>query len=233
MTQLISRSKSVKLINSETMVAKTTLIKNVTVYSVYLILVWAFYRFLFRLPDPVEETIVKPILWLVPILWFIRKEGFGLPSLGITLKSFLPAILLSLGLGAIFIGEGLLANFIKYGGFHFGANLGSTPFMASLGLSFITAFTEETAFRGYIFGRLLVALKSELSANIIQTILWTAIHIPIAFFVWGYTLSQGIVYLLLTAVFGMGSAFIFGRTKNIAGSVLLHVLWEWPIILFR
>lgn len=215
------------------MVAKIRLIKNVTVYSVYLILVWAFYRFLFRLPDPVEETIVKPILWLVPILWFIKKEGFGISSLGITLKRFLPAILLSLGLGAIFIGEGLLTNFLKYGGFHLGANLGSTPFMASLGLSFITAFTEETAFRGYIFGRLLVALKSELSANIIQTVLWTAIHIPIAFFVWGYTLSQGAVYLFLTAIFGMGSAFIFARTKNIAGSVLLHVLWEWPIILFR
>ncbi|MCX6703982.1 MAG: CPBP family intramembrane metalloprotease, partial [Candidatus Woesebacteria bacterium] len=141
------------------MVAKTTIIKNVTVYSVYLILIWAFFRFLFRLPDQVEELVVKPF----------------------------PAIYLSIGLGAIFVAEGLLTNFLKYGGFHFGANLGSTPFMASLGLSFITAFSEETAFRGYIFGRLLIALKSELSANVIQTILWTAIHIPIAFFVWGYT----------------------------------------------
>ena len=215
------------------MVAKTTLIKNVTIYSVYLILIWAFYRFLFRLPDTVEEVVVKPILWLVPILWFLRKEGFGISSLGITFKRILPAILLSFGLGVIFVGEGLLTNFLKYGGFHFGANLGSTPILASIGLSFITAFSEETAFRGYIFGRLLVALRSELTANIIQTILWTAIHIPIAFFVWGYTLSQGIVYLFLTAIFGLGSAFIFGRTKNITGSVLLHVLWEWPIILFR
>ena len=105
--------------------------------------------------------------------------------------------------------------------------------MTSLGLSFITALSEETAFRGYIFSRLLISLKSELIANIIQTLLWTAIHVPIAFFVWGYTLPQGIVYLFLTAIFGMGSAFIFGRTKNIAGPILLHVLWEWPIILFR
>jgi membrane protease YdiL (CAAX protease family) len=215
------------------MVAKTTIIKNVTVYSVYLILIWAFYRFLFRLPDQVEELVVKPIIWLVPIIWLLNKEGAGITSLGLTFKKLFPAIYLSIGLGAIFVAEGLLTNFLKYGGFHFGANLGSTPFMASLGLSFITAFSEETAFRGYIFGRLLLALKSELSANIIQTILWTAIHIPIAFFVWGYTLSQGMVYLFLTAVFGLGSAFIFGRTKNITGSVLLHVLWEWPIILFR
>ena len=215
------------------MVAKTTLVKNVTIYSAYLILVWAFYRFLFQLPDQVEELIVKPILWLAPLFWFLRKEGFGISSLGITLKNLFPAIYLSIGLGVIFVGEGLLTNFLKYGGFHFGANLGSTPFMTSLGLSFITALSEETAFRGYIFSRLLISLKSELIANIIQTLLWTAIHVPIAFFVWGYTLPQGIVYLFLTTIFGMGSAFIFGRTKNIAGPILLHVLWEWPIILFR
>jgi membrane protease YdiL (CAAX protease family) len=76
-------------------------------------------------------------------------------------------------------------------------------------------------------------LKNELSANTITTILWTAIHIPIAFFVLNYTLPQGIIYLILTAIFGFGSAYIFARTKNITGSILLHVLWEWPIILFR
>ena len=215
------------------MTAKTAIIKNVTVYSVYLILIWAFYRFLFQLPDQVEELVVKPVLWLIPLFWLLKKEGLGISSLGLTFKNLFPAIYLSIGLGAIFVGEGLLTNFLKYGGFHFGANLGSLPFMASLGLSFATAFSEETAFRGYIFSRLLSALKNELSANIIQSLLWTAIHIPVAFFVWGYSLPQGIIYLVITAIFGIGSAFIFGRTKNIFGSILLHVLWEWPIILFR
>jgi membrane protease YdiL (CAAX protease family) len=221
------------LMNKTTVISKTTVIKNVTVYSVYLVLVWAFYRFLFRLPDQVEEIIVKPILWLVPIFWLLKKEGAGMSSIGLTFKKLFPAIYLAIGLGAIFVGEALMTNYLKYGGFSFGASLGNTTFTALLGLSFVTAFSEETAFRGYIFGRLLVALKSELSANIVQTLLWTAIHVPIAFFVWGYTLSQGMVYLFLTAAFGMGSAFIFSRTKNIIGSVLLHVLWEWPIILFR
>jgi membrane protease YdiL (CAAX protease family) len=215
------------------MTAKTTIIKNVTVYSAYLILVWAFYRFLFQLPDNVEELVVKPVLWLVPIFWLTNKEGLKLSSLGITFKNFFSSIYLSIGLGTVFFAEGLLANFLKYGHFNFGANIGSMSLMASLGLSFATAISEETAFRGYIFGRLLMTLKSETMANAVQTILWTAIHIPIAFFVWGYTLPQGIVYLFVTALFGFGSAYIFARTKNVAGSVLLHVLWEWPIILFR
>jgi len=59
------------------------------------------------------------------------------------------------------------------------------------------------------------------------------IHIPIAFVVWKLDLSAGLVYLMLTAIFGMGSAFVYARTRNIFASIFLHVLWAWPIILFR
>lgn len=212
---------------------KTSFIRNVTIYGVYIILIWGFYRFLFQLPDQIEELVVKPVLWLVPILILLGKEHLDLGSLGFTFRNLFPAIYISLGLGVIFVAEALGANFFKYGHFNFATNLGTSPFAASLGLSFATAFSEETAFRGYIFSRLLVSLRSEWSANFIQTALWTAIHIPIAFFVLNYTLPQGIIYLVLTAIFGFGSAFIFARTRNVFGSILLHVLWEWPIILFR
>jgi membrane protease YdiL (CAAX protease family) len=212
---------------------KTAVIKYVTIYSAYLIIIWAFYRFLFQFPDNIEELIIKPILWLLPVIYFVRKERARISSLGITLKNLFPSIYLSLGLGSVFVIEGLLSNYLKYGNFNFAANIGNLPLMSSLGLSFATAFSEETAFRGYIYSRLANVMKNEFGANIIQTILWTGIHVPIAFFVWGYTVPQGIVYLFITAIFGMGSAFIFSRTKNVFGSILLHVLWEWPIILFR
>jgi len=188
---------------------------------------------LFKLPDNVEELVVKPIIWLVPIFYLTIKEKFPLSSLGITFKNLFPSIYLSLGLGAIFVFEAVLTNFLKYGHLNFAANIGTTPILASLGISFATAFSEETAFRGYIFGRLSHALKDEWAANITSTIIWTVVHIPIAFFVWKLDLASAIIYLILTAAFGVGSAFIFGRTKNVFGSVLLHVLWEWPIILFR
>ena len=214
-------------------VSKTSIIKDVTIYAAYLTVVWAFYRFLFQFPSEFEELVIKPIVWLAPLFYFLKKEKLGLSSLGITFKNLFPAIYLSLGLGSIFVIEGLLTNFLKYGHFNFGANIGSLPLMSSLGLSFVTAFSEETAFRGYIYSRLSGVFGGEWGANIIQTVLWTGIHVPIAFFVWNYTLAQGAVYLFVTAVFGFGSAFIFGRTKNVFGSIFLHVLWEWPIILFR
>jgi membrane protease YdiL (CAAX protease family) len=53
------------------------------------------------------------------------------------------------------------------------------------------------------------------------------------FFVWNLDFSAGVSYLFITAIFGFGSAFLFAKTGNVASSILLHVLWEWPIILFR
>lgn len=215
------------------MTAKTTVVKNVTKYSAYLLLVWAFYRFLFKFPDQIEELVIKPIVWLGPILWMNSKEGFPLSSIGITIKNLFPSIYLSLALGVVFVIEAALTNLFKYGHFNFNANIGSLALLPSLGLSFATAFSEEIAFRGYVFGRLSYVLKDEWAANITSSLIWTAVHIPVAFFVWKLGLVPGLLYLILTAAFGVGSAFIFGKTKNIFGSILLHVLWEWPIILFR
>jgi len=215
------------------MTSKVSVVKNITVYSAYLVVIWAFYRFLFQLPDNIEELVVKPILWLVPIFYLTKKERLNFSDLGITLRNFFPSLYLSLGLGAIFVAEAVLSNYLKYGHLIFGANLGNTTFSIALGLSFATAFSEEIAFRGYIFNRLWLVTGNEWMSNLVTTAVWTLVHVPIAFFVWKLNLMAGIVYLFLTATFGVGSAFIFGRTKNVFGSIFLHVLWEWPIILFR
>lgn len=208
-------------------------VKNVTKYATFLVLFWGFYRFLFKFPDEIEEVVIKPIVWLLPLFYLSHKENLDLYALGITFKNMFQSVYLSLGLGSVFVIEALIANYFKYGFLNFGANIGNLPLMTSLGLSFATAISEELSFRGYIFGRLNEVLKNEVTANLIQTVVWTIIHIPVSFFVWKLDLVSGLIYLFLTAVFGFGSALIYGKTKNIVGSIFLHVLWEWPIILFR
>ena len=213
---------------------KVDYIKNATIYCAYLLVIWGFYRFLFELPSEIEELVIKPVVWLLPVLYFVyNKEKLNIASLGFTLKNLFPSVYMAIGLGAVFVMEGVLTNFLKYGGLHFGANIGNLPLMTSLGLSFATAFTEETAFRGYVFTRIWSATKNEWSANLITSGLWTLIHVPIAFFVWKLNLAAALTYLMLTAIYGIGAAFVFGKTRNILSPILLHVLWEWPIILFR
>jgi membrane protease YdiL (CAAX protease family) len=208
-------------------------LKNASLLAAFLLVVWGFYRLIFRLPEEIEELFIKPVVWLLPVFYFLRKEGKGISSLGFTLKNLFPAVYFSLGLGFIFIFESLLINYLKYGSFNFATNIGDKPFFTALFLSFATAFSEEVTFRGYLFNRVWLALKNEALANISTSLIWALIHVPVVVFVWKFNLSASILYLFLTTIFGIGSAFVFARTKNIVSSILLHVLWEWPLILFR
>jgi len=202
--------------------------------AVYLLIVWGFYRFLFKLPDEIEELVIKPIVWLLPVIYLVRKEKLGLESLGITFKNLFPSVYYALGLGAFFVIEALVINFVKYQGeFNLGANIGALPLLPALGLSFVTAFSEEITFRGYIFTRVWKFIKKELPANLLTSLFWAMIHVPVTVFVWKLDLTAALIYLFLTTLFGVGSAFVYARTKNIVSPILLHVLWQWPIILFR
>ena len=212
---------------------KERAVKHATILAAYLLIIWGFYRFLFKLPDEIEELIVKPIVWLVPVFYLVRKEKKGLASLGITVKKLFPAIYLALGLGIVFALEAVLINYLKYDGFNFTANIGEMALFSSLGLSFATAFSEEITFRGYLFNRVWQALGSEWPANLLTSVVWALVHLPVTIFVWKLELGASLIYLLLTTLFAIGSAFVFARTKNVFSSILLHVLWEWPIILFR
>lgn len=212
---------------------KISAAKNATILFVFLLLVWGLYRYIFQLPDTIEELVVKPIIWIGGTYYFVRKEKQKLESIGITSKNLFPAIYFAIGLGLIFAVEGILVNFLKYGHLNFQANIGSGSMFVSLGISIATAISEEIAFRGYIFTRLWTALKNEWVANLITSVLWTIIHIPVTVFVLKYSLNEAIIYLFLTFIYGLGAAFIYARTKNIASSIFLHVLWEWPINLFR
>ncbi|MBI4153382.1 CPBP family intramembrane metalloprotease [Candidatus Woesebacteria bacterium] len=212
---------------------KETALKNATTLAAYLLIVWGFYRFLFKLPEEIEELVIKPIVWLLPVFYLLRKERANLSSLGITTKNLFPAIYFALGLGAFFVIEALIINFVKHGGLNFNANIGEKVLLTSLGLSFATAVSEEVSFRGYLFNRVWYALGSEWTANIVTSLVWAIIHVPITIFVWKLDLAAALTYLFLTTLFGVGSAFVFARTRNVFSSIFLHVLWEWPIILFR
>ena len=212
---------------------KETALKSATILAAYLLIVWGFYRFLFKLPEEVEELVVKPVVWLLPVFYLLKKEKASLASVGITLKNLFPAVYFALGLGAFFVIEAIIINFVKHGGLDFNANIGEKALLTSLGLSFATAMSEEISFRGYLFNRVWYALGSEWTANIATSLVWALVHVPITVFVWKLEPTAALTYLFLTTLFGIGSAFVFARTRNVFSSILLHVLWEWPIILFR
>lgn len=211
-------------------------LKHVFVLFSFIFVIWAFYRYFPEiLPTWVEELILKPVVWIIPTFWLVKKiEKKPLSSLGFTQKNLFPSVYWGIGLGLVFAFEGLLTNILKYGGLKTTPVVG-TPlaFFGTLFLSFATAFSEEVVFRGYIFNRLREIWKNEWLASLASAILFMIIHLPVGVFVLGYTPSVMLAFLFLVLVYGIGAAFVFARTGNLVSSILLHVLWSWPIILFK
>jgi len=211
-------------------------LKHVFALFSFIFIVWSFYRYLPQLlPLWVEELILKPLVWLLPLFWLIRKiEKKTFSSLGLVKINIFPSIYWGVGLGLVFAFEGLMTNIFKYKGLEL-ISLDYSPlvFLGLLFLSLVTAFSEELVFRGYIFNRLWQIWNKEWLANLVSSILFVVIHLPIGIFVLGYTPGVMLAYFLFVFIFAFGSAFVFGRTKNLISSILLHVFWAWPIILFR
>ena len=211
-------------------------VKHVFALFSFIFIWWAFYRYFPGiLPEWVEELVLKSLIWLLPTFWLVRKiEKEPFSSLGLTKKNLFPSFYWGLGLGIVFVFEGLLANILKYRGLRLVSfNYSPWSFLGAVVLSFAIAFSEELVFRGYIFTRLWRLWKNEWQANIVSAFLFVLIHLPISVFTLSYAPVVMLAYLFLVFVFGFASAFVFARTGNLVSSILLHVFWAWPIVLFR
>jgi len=170
-------------------------------YWAFLFIAWGLYRFLFRLPEEIEEGVIKPILWLGSVFWVvaIREKRPFFSSLGWKLKNIFPALYWGLGVGFILALEGILINWLKYGSFSFiKAPYQSVDiFLIGLALSVVTSICEETVFRGFILNRCLEIIKKENGANILVSVGFALIHLPVVFFVYHYSIVPALTYFLL------------------------------------
>lgn len=191
--------------------------------------VWGLYRLIFRLPEEIEEVVLKPIVWLGPTLYIVFGiEKRGLPSLGYSLKTFWSSVSKGLVFGLLFLVGGLSLGFLQ------GKSIRWENFFQPgvLGVCLVTAISEETVFRGYILNRLEEVLgEGAWVANIIASFGFALIHIPVSIFVYHYALPQLFLYLMVIFLASLGSGFIFSWSKGIWGSILVHVLLAWPVML--
>lgn len=77
-------------------------LQNATYYFGYLLVVWCFYRLMFQFPEVYEEFLIKPVIWLGGVYYFLRREKGGWGDLGITTKNLFPSVYFALSLAAFF-----------------------------------------------------------------------------------------------------------------------------------
>lgn len=201
---------------------------------IFIFVFWGLYRLIFRLPENIEEIVLKPLVWLIPTFYLVfKKEKRDMPSLGYSLKTFKNGIVKGISFGLLFLAIGIGLNWLKSGRFLWGNLPAGEILIPSLLLAFITAISEETVFRGYIFNRLNEIVKNSWVANLISSFGFCLIYLPISIFVYHYSLPQILIFMSLIFLSSLGSGLLFFWTGSIWSSILVHVFWSWPMLLFK
>lgn len=204
---------------------------------VYVVIFWGFYRVLFRLPIEIEELILKPLVFVVPVLLRIRTDGKTwterLESIGITWKNLFAGLAFGLSLGVFYLFVGRLGQLFRFGnaGAAYGASIDNPVNVIVLALA--TAISEELLFVGYLLPRLVKVWKNEWWATLVVAAAFGLIHIPILVFSYGLGAGLVIGQWLMLLVLGFGNAVLMLRIKNLAAPVLSHTLWGIAVLLFR
>jgi len=195
----------------------------------WIIIAWCLYRYAFHFSEPIDEFVVKPLIFVLPVLWYVRiKEGRELESVGLTLKTHGKSLLISIGFGLVFLGEAIAVNIVKYGHLQVasGGALSSYGLPLLLLLSLATAFSEELLARGFLFTRMYEVTKKLWTSAIITSLLFLSFHVPILLTTYRYTGMTLILYFLTKLALGIANCFVLSKTKSLIAPILIHVFWN-------
>lgn len=199
------------------------------------LLIWTLYRYFLKLPERADELIFKPIIFVLPVLWYVaRRERRPFATIGLTWKRFLYSIALGFGIGAIFIFEGIAANRMKYGSLVLRPTLDLSFYSIFffLLITFATAFSEELLCRGFYVSRFFEQTKRIWSSIIIPTALFMAFHVPILVTSLHFRGMTLVIFFLTTCIIGITNSVLFLATRSIVAPILVHIMWNITVFLY-
>ena len=201
-------------------------------------LAWAFYRAKFILPEALDELIIKPLIFVVPVLFIVWiKENKPLKNLGLVFrpKAFMVDLYIGVVLGILLAVEGLFANYLKYGRFSFGP-IESVLLAGGIGtfllLNLVTSFSEEVFARGFLYNRLYKATREQFASAVVSSILFALIHLPIMFTRLHLTGNALLFYPLSIFTMGMVNSYLFSLRGSLVLPILVHTFWNMTISLY-
>lgn len=212
--------------------------KILKIWFVVLVL-WAAYRFLFKLPEWVDELLIKPLVFVLLPIGLIRSgtvPGFAryqsVPGFE-NKKSVFEDIVIGAAVGFVFAFTALIANKLKHGAFLFAPVLplvGSGIFLYLI-LSLATSISEEILGRGFLFN-LFKKKWSVFLAAVFSSLLFLTLHLPIVFI--GLHLTGITLAIFLTSIFllSMVNCYLYENRGSLVLPILVHIFWNMTIALY-
>lgn len=199
------------------------------------LLAWSLYRYFFKLTEPIDEFIVKPLVFVLPVILYVfKKERQSLVTIGITGRQLIKNVGIGLGIGLAFMLGGIGAHLLKDGTITFNligvAKTYGLPLLFLLSLA--TATSEELLTRGFLFPRLLKATKKLYWAALIITLLYLAFHVPILVTSLKFQGMTLIIYFWMNFILSYANCLLYAYTGSLVAPILVHLFWNLTVAVF-
>lgn len=208
--------------------------KALNVWAVILI-IWAIYRANLKLPEWFDEFIAKPVVFILPVYWYIttqEKQNF-LKGIWLQTKNLKSDLLYGLSVGLVFIMSAVAANLVKTHEIpfmHQTVDIKSIAWVVILALA--TGISEEILSRGFVLKRLYEETKNPYTSSFFASILFFFLHVPILFTNNKITGSLLLLFMGTDLIISLVNSFIFLERKSLLLPILIHAFYNITIILF-
>lgn len=211
--------------------------KALNIWAIILI-VWSVYRAQFKVDLPIwfDEFIAKPLIFILPVYYYIRqieKRDF-FSGIELHFKKIKEDVLLGLAIGLIFFASVLLSSLFNSSK-TMGVNLKDWSFyylIFYLLLSFATSISEEVLSRGFVLKRLYEDSRNIFSASFFGSILFFFLHVPILFTNDKIVGTMLLRVLTTDLILSFAISLIFIQRRSLIIPIIIHTFYNFSIYLF-
>jgi membrane protease YdiL (CAAX protease family) len=209
--------------------------KALNLWAVILI-VWSIYRTYLKLPEWFDEFIAKPLVFVVPVLFYIsrieKKDILSALYINKDYKVFLKELFFSLLVGAALLLTAVMAVYIRFKKIIiFGHLPGVNQIVVIFLMALATGITEEILSRGFILKRLYEESKNIYSSTFFASILFFFLHIPILFSNIKVTGNMLLVFMTTDLLLSMITGLIMLQRKSLTVPILIHAFYNVVVAL--
>lgn len=208
--------------------AVSTTQKILNVWAIILIL-WSFYRAAFTNAAWFDEFVAKPVIFILPIYFYIKKREKAdfFSQISLTNKNFLEDLVIGLLIGFVLITAAILTHPLKSINTAFWSQILPLFFLSSA-----TAISEEILSLGFMLKRLLNESKNLITSIFNASALFLILHIPILLKAEKLSGPRLLMFFYLNMILIVINSIIFIRRRSLTLPILIHTFYNLSILLF-
>jgi membrane protease YdiL (CAAX protease family) len=195
------------------------------------IIIWSIYIYYFKTDLPIwfDEFIAKPLVFLIPVYYYIHKfeKQDILKALDFKFNKTGDIILGTMA-GIFVLVMGMVVYYSQHNTFFPSFSVSVLFYVV---IAFTSSFTEEILSRGFVLKRLYEESKNVYSSVFFASFLFFIMHVPILFSnpeIRGGILIQ---FMITDFLLSIGVSLAYLQRKNVLVAILIHAFYNLAIYL--